>query len=469
MSALVVDRVARFLETRLSRRGFVVRSTLAATAVAVGPLDFLLRPHSAYQYICACGAQNCDCASTCCSGYSQFCCTINGGNNWCPSGSVIAGWWKADSSSFCSGPRYYLDCNATCRCGDGCGGGSAFCSPGCDGNNCDCALGRCENWASACFQFRYGQCNQQIACVGRIVCRIVSCVPPWLIEPSCTTAAATNEATAEMSVPCNTSRPLPPPSAPPCHSTATRCAVVGAMRSPSGAGYLMVTSYGRAFAFGDAVQTGSATGLRLGAPIVGIAANGSGRGYWLVAADGGVFAFGAAQFHGSLSGEGLAAAVTGIAALPTGGGYWLVAADGGVFAFGRARFHGSLGNYHLGRPVIAITATPSGNGYWLTTADGGVFGFGDARARGSLAGEPLAAGLVSTATTPTGKGYWLAAADGGVFCFGDARFRGSLVGRGLAQPVVSIVSTPTGRGYWLVAADGGVFCFGDARFRGSAA
>ena len=53
MTALL-DRVATALENRVSRRGFLARSALAGTAVAVAPTDFLLKPVGAYQAICNC-------------------------------------------------------------------------------------------------------------------------------------------------------------------------------------------------------------------------------------------------------------------------------------------------------------------------------------------------------------------------------------------------------------------------------
>ena len=116
MSTSLVDRVSTFLDGRLSRRNVLVRSAFVGSAVAVAGTDFLLRPGTAYGVICACGNTNCDCGSTCCEGFSEFCCSVNGGYNYCPTGTVMAGWWKADGSAYCSGPRYYMDCNATCGC-----------------------------------------------------------------------------------------------------------------------------------------------------------------------------------------------------------------------------------------------------------------------------------------------------------------------------------------------------------------
>jgi hypothetical protein len=194
------DRVAAVVGRRLDRRGFLARAALGGTALAVAPVAYSLRPGDAYSAICRCNGVRCRCGSTCCDGYTEFCCTVYGSNR-CPPGSIIAGWWKADGSPFCGGgSRYYMDCNA--GCGDcGCGP-SGLCSGGCSGTGCGCAFGDCNLRRVGCVQFRYGQCNQQVACVGPITCRLVSCVPPWEIEPSCTTTVAVDEGTRLHNAPC---------------------------------------------------------------------------------------------------------------------------------------------------------------------------------------------------------------------------------------------------------------------------
>ena len=124
VSTVLVDRAAAFLETRLSRRSFINRSAIVGSAVAVGSgVDLLLRPGTAYAAVCRCGSSSCGCGTTCCSGFSEFCCSINDGFNYCPADTVMGGWWMADNSSYCGGPRYYMDCHATCGCTTGCGGG----------------------------------------------------------------------------------------------------------------------------------------------------------------------------------------------------------------------------------------------------------------------------------------------------------------------------------------------------------
>jgi uncharacterized membrane protein YgdD (TMEM256/DUF423 family) len=452
----VTARLGGLLAGRTSRRSFIARTTMTATALSVAPVDFLLRPGTAYAAICECApGTNCDCSQSCCDGYTQFCCTINSGINACPPGTFAGGWWKADGSVYCAGPRYYIDCMGECH-GCSCGGGS-FC-PSCDGLACECALGTCDNRHVGCTEFRYGQCHQEIGCSGRISCRVVSCTPPWMLDASCSAVAQTDDATANHFAPCQDGPTTYPQ---PAH-------VVGMAATPKGDGYWLVNSAGGVRTFGAAVFHGSLVGHVLAQPVVGMAATPTGKGYWLVAADGGIFTFGDAAFDGSTGNLRLAQPITGMSDDPATGGYRFVATDGGVFDF-HAPFYGSLGNLRLVQPVVGMAARSTGKGYWLVAHDGGVFAFGDAAFHGSMGGVRLVQPVVGMAATATGKGYWLVAADGGIFSFGDAAFHGSLGKLHLAQPIVGMASTPTGKGYWLVAADGGIFTFGDAHFYGSGA
>ncbi|MST35164.1 hypothetical protein GHK86_20830 [Acidimicrobiaceae bacterium USS-CC1] len=207
----LTDRLAGALERRVSRRSFLVRSTFAGSALAAGRARWLVEPRSAYHELCNsvyCGSSACSCSSTCCAGYTEFCCTLDGGYNSCPPGTVMGGWWLAEGSVYCDGPRYYMDCNAVCHCSAGCG---SFCDPGCDGLSCGCAEGSCDHYLTGCFQFRYGQCNQDVGCIGRIHCRVVTCVPPWEIDPSCTRTLATDDFTADQDAACLGPDPTYPP------------------------------------------------------------------------------------------------------------------------------------------------------------------------------------------------------------------------------------------------------------------
>jgi ribosomal protein L24E len=467
----VVERLSRVLDGRISRRSFVVRSAFAGSALAAGGTDFLLKPGTAYASLCYCGDPGCGCDTTCCVGYTEFCCVLDGGYNSCPADTVMGGWWMAEGSVYCSGPRYYMDCNGVCECTDGCGDGYQFCDTGCDGLDCGCADGSCDNYLTGCFQFRYGQCNQDVSCIGRIKCRVVTCVPPWEVDPSCTTASAEDDYTANQNADClspgPTYPPPPgPPPPPPCPSPATQCAVVGMAITKGGLGYGIVTSFGKEFPYGNELA-GSFSG-RLNKPIVAIVTSPE-AGYWMVAADGGIFDFHGAPFFGSAGGDPPAKPVVAMVATPSGKGYWLTTSIGNVLPYGDAPNHGGTQAVKLNQPIVGMASTITGKGYWLVAADGGVFTFGDAKYHGGAEGAKLNQPVVGMATTATGNGYWLVAGDGGIFTFGDAKFYGSTGAAKLNRPIVGMAATPTGDGYYLVGQDGGIFTFGDAKFHGSAA
>jgi uncharacterized protein with LGFP repeats len=169
-------------DNRFSRRGFFTRVAVVGSALSLDPISFATKPASAYDAVCGTDA---DCAA----GYTVFCCTINNGGNFCPDGSFLGGWWKADNSGFCcGGPRYYLDCNVSCGVSYSCG--------------CETSPDTCDNRKIACNQFRYGQCNLEIDCYGPVLCRVITCTPPWVFDSSCTSSSATDQNTASHTAPC---------------------------------------------------------------------------------------------------------------------------------------------------------------------------------------------------------------------------------------------------------------------------
>jgi hypothetical protein len=183
----LVRKASGVLERHTSRRGFIRKSAIAGSALATQPGRYLLEPVSAYQAICTCAGQGCNCGSQCCDGYTEFCCTITG-QNQCPSGTVLGGWWKADGSGYCGGPRYYLDCNTTPQTEGIC--------------QCGCANGNCNNRKSCCTRFRYGQCHQELPVLGAIHCRVVTCTPPWQLDATCTTTVRIDQNTRLHDAPC---------------------------------------------------------------------------------------------------------------------------------------------------------------------------------------------------------------------------------------------------------------------------
>ena len=195
-SVRLVDRLARGLAARFTRRSFLAQTAVVGSALVVDPKGYVLTPGTAYASVC--GPD-----TTASAGYTVFCCTVNGGKNSCPPGTFTAGWWKAaDSSWCCGGYRYIVDCNATCKsCTSGCSG-DHICDKKCW--NCSCGRGSshtCDQRRHCCNAFRYGQCNTHVRCSGGVACRVVSCVAPYKWD-NCTTTSLSDNATAEHNAPC---------------------------------------------------------------------------------------------------------------------------------------------------------------------------------------------------------------------------------------------------------------------------
>jgi hypothetical protein len=191
LSQRAVAKASAWLSARTSRRGFLTRSAVVGSALTVNGFAYLVKPQTAYASVCGPG-------STCSSGWTVFCATINKGVNACPPGSIAAGWWKADGASLCGGrARYIIDCNATCsRCTTG-SGRAGICSSSCWSCRCTCGpSGQCDNRRVCCNGFRYGQCNTDIRQVGGVHCRVVSCIPPWTFA-RCNTSPATDNRTRD--------------------------------------------------------------------------------------------------------------------------------------------------------------------------------------------------------------------------------------------------------------------------------
>jgi hypothetical protein len=465
----LTDRISGVLENKLTRRNFLVRAAFAGSALATGGVGYALRPGTAYAAVCDtsyCGNPNCSCDSTCCSGFTEFCCVLNGYNS-CPEGTVMGGWWLAEGSRYCDGPRYYMDCNAVCRCDTGCGGyydgGYTFCDFSCDGLTCECAGGNCGNYLTGCFQFRYGQCNQDVKCTGRIHCRVVTCVPPWEFE-DCTQTQATDDGTADQTASCVTSGPTYPP--PPCPSPRTDCATTGIAPTATNKGYRIITSFGEVIGFGscpdDSVTKDRST------PVVAILNNPQDLGFWALDSAGKVIAQSGAGYFGDALDLHLQDPFTAMAVTPNGRGYWLLNNGGNVKNYGDAANHGNALKPPVEDKWIGIAPTPTGKGYWLANTGGRVDAYGDAINHGDALSLHLEDPIVAIASNPAG-GYWLCSSGGRVLNYGPAKVYGSPVKDKLPSPIVGMAPTSSGDGYYLVSKFGYIYTYGNAVYHGNAA
>lgn len=175
MSEDLVNVASRYLARHTSRRSFLIKAVTVGSALVAGPVQYLLRPGSAL----ATDVGNCP-GKKCADGYTEFCCTVNTNpglsRNTCPSYSYVGGWWKACTSGNYNGPymchgssRYFMDCNLIP--GD-------YCVSHCSHNDCnDRAV--CHNL------FTYGNCHAGKYGITPVVCRLISCQPPYNYTGGC--------------------------------------------------------------------------------------------------------------------------------------------------------------------------------------------------------------------------------------------------------------------------------------------
>ena len=148
-------------DPQASRRGFLGGAALIGAALAVNPWGYLVRPASAYDTVCGTDA-----------GLQRRLFRVllhDQRRQPTPARrtrSSAAGGRPTTRRSVAASARYYIDCNAY---------------RGDDAWQCRCASGTCDQRRVACNQFRYGQCSLQIpqSTTGPVVCRMVSCTPPW--------------------------------------------------------------------------------------------------------------------------------------------------------------------------------------------------------------------------------------------------------------------------------------------------
>jgi hypothetical protein len=165
----IVEAAGSALGRRTSRRGLLARAALIGSALSVSPLQYLIRPLSAWAVI----APNHCKGGLCSDGWTAFCCEIYHGANSCPPNSYVAGWWKCTAyrgRGICAreGVRYYVDCNRT--------PGTRF------RGGCRCANNNCNERRVDCNHFRYGQCNAQVGGITEVACRLVVCEHPASIS-----------------------------------------------------------------------------------------------------------------------------------------------------------------------------------------------------------------------------------------------------------------------------------------------
>ena len=214
-SSTLVEKVSGVLSARMGRRGFFARSAVVGTALAANPVTYALTPTDAYAAICSCQGQGLRVRVVLLRRLHRVLLHPHRPQP-VPARHGARRLVEGRRHRALRGPATTWTATPPCN---GCGcGGNGVCSGSCSGTSCGCANGDCNNRKAGCTNFRYGQCNQGIACLGPIVCRLVTCIAPWEIDGTCTATCAPDNATATTTGrACTTS---PATSTPPSRSPA---------------------------------------------------------------------------------------------------------------------------------------------------------------------------------------------------------------------------------------------------------
>ena len=194
-SARLVERIARRLGT-LSRRGFLARTAVVGSALAVDPKGYVLTPQRAYSTICGP-------ANTAASGYSVLCCTVNkgstparrarspraGGRRPGPRGAAVA---TATSSTATPGASRAAPAAPTTTSATG-RAGTARAASG--------STAPVTSAGTAATPSATASATPTSGAAVGVACRVASCVPPYRWD-SCATTALVDNTTAEQGAPC---------------------------------------------------------------------------------------------------------------------------------------------------------------------------------------------------------------------------------------------------------------------------
>ena len=150
---------------------------------------------------------------------------------------------------------------------------------------------------------------------------------------------------------------------------------------------------------------------------VSITASPDGTGYMIVTSDGGAWAYGDEYNYG---GQSLApGSISGFAANPSETGYWELGNHGHTYPYGSVPALCSLSP--TARRTVAIASTGTGEGLWIASTKGDIWNCGDAAFFGSPVGRTTAPIVAMSGTLPgQAQGYYLLNRTGTVFPYGAA-------------------------------------------------
>lgn len=225
----------------------------------------------------------------------------------------------------------------------------------------------------------------------------------------------------------------------------------------NGQGYILVSTHGEFYAFGNALPQVNPTGFT--GDIVDVAVTADGRGAMAVSERGQFYAFGSVRPQSNPS--GFAGKVVGVAVTADGQGAMAVSSAGQFYAYGTARSQPNPVGFSGGIVDLALTA--DGQGAMAVSGAGQFYAYGTARSQPNPSG--FSGGVVAMDITADGQGAVAVSGTGQLYAYGTARSQVNPTG--FTSGIASVDLTADGQGLAVMSGSGQVYAYGSARHFGN--
>ena len=222
----------------------------------------------------------------------------------------------------------------------------------------------------------------------------------------------------------------------------------------NGQGYLLVSSAGEFYAYGNAHPWTNAAGS---SGIVSVAVTANGQGALAVSGSGQFYAYGTAHAWTNIVGS---SGIVGVAVTADGQGALAVSRTGQFYAYGTAH---PWTNIVGSSPIVGIAITADGQGALAVSDTGQFYAYGTAHAWTNPSG--FTNRITSVAMTADGQGAVAMSDRGQFYAYGTARpqtnptgFTGSMVG---------VKLTADGQGLTAMSSSGQIYAYGTSAWLGN--
>ena len=224
----------------------------------------------------------------------------------------------------------------------------------------------------------------------------------------------------------------------------------------NGQGYMLVSSAGEFYAFGQAHPQPNPVGFS--GSIVGVAVTADGQGALAVSSAGQFYSYGMAHAWPNITGS---SGIVGVAVTADGRGAMAVSSSGQFYAYGTA--HPQPNPVGFSGSIVGLALTADGQGALAVSSAGQFYAYGTAHPQSNPTG--FTHSITSVAMTADGQGAVAMSDTGQLYAYGSARPQ--LNPTGFSGSMVGVKLTADGQGLMAMSSTGQVYAYGTAAWLGN--